>query len=76
MKWIPLVFLLAVMPLIYLVVLTVIGLVSSPVVFSQDLVAMVVTAVVSGTLGAATGYSIGSSNGSAKKDEKVNGVNG
>lgn len=71
MKWLPLLFIGAVMPLIYMTVLTVIGIIPSAVVFSQDILTMVVTAVVSGTLGAATGYSIGSSNGSAKKDDKI-----
>lgn len=63
-------FIAAVLPLIYVTVFTVLGLIPSPTTFSDDLKTLVVTAVVSGSLGAATGYSIGSSNGSARKDEK------
>lgn len=56
------------MPLIYLTVATVLGLVGSTK-FSTEIQSMVVTAVVTGTLGTIVGYFLGSSAGSAKKTE-------
>lgn len=66
----------AVLPLIYVVVFAVIGVIEVPTTFSEDLKTLVVTSVVSGMAGAISGYAVGSSNGSARKDEKPNGVNG
>lgn len=68
-KYLPAAFIALILPLVYVVVLTVLGVIPSAIVFSQDIVAMVVTAVVSGVLGGITGYAVGSSNGSAKKDD-------
>lgn len=56
------------MPLIYLTVATVLGLVGSTK-FSTEIQSMVVTAVVTGTLGTIVGYFLGSSAGSAQKTE-------
>lgn len=56
------------LPLVYLVVGAVVF--SSKDAFSQDVKAMVVAAVISGVLGAITGYWLGTSFSSAKKDEQ------
>ncbi len=74
MKWLPAIFIALILPLVYITVLTVIGVIPTTIVFSADLIAMVVTAVVSGVLGGITGYAVGSSNGSAAKDNKTTAV--
>ena len=56
------------LPLIYMTVATVLGLVGTTK-FSTEIQSMVVTAVVSGTLGTMVGYFLGSSSGSAQKTE-------
>lgn len=56
------------MPLVYMTVATVLGLLGSTK-FSTEIQSMVVTAVVTGTLGTIVGYFMGSSAGSAQKTE-------
>ena len=56
------------MPLVYMTVATVLGLVGTTK-FSTEIQSMVVTAVVTGTLGTIVGYFMGSSAGSAQKTE-------
>lgn len=70
LKYLPAAFIGLILPLIYITVLTVIGVVPTAVVFSQDIITMVVTAVVSGVLGSIAGYAVGTSNSSAQKDIK------
>ena len=58
------------LPLIYMTVATVLGLIGTTK-FSTEIQSMVVTAVVSGTLGTMVGYFLGSSSGSAQKTEQL-----
>lgn len=79
LKYLPAIFIGLVIPLIYVVVFTVLGIIPTGVVFSQDLVTLVVTAVVSGLLGTVAGYAVGTSNSSAQKNTSgtiVNRVDG
>jgi len=56
------------LPLVYLVVLSVLGLVGTAV-FTAEIKAMVIAAVISGVLGAITGFWLGTSFSSQRKDE-------
>ena len=66
-----LVFTVLVMPLVYITVLAVLGLVGQTK-FSTEIQSMAVTAVISGTLGSMVGFWLGSSAGSAQKTEMLN----